>query len=345
MELRNRFVSMRVLGCLLVTAVAAAIAEEKPRALESTEKVTVSFRVLWTPLTGATSPSLTMAQDLAVGHAMVTDAMEGRPFSFGVGSGPQGCGGQLSIQSAESQVADHPLAWSADARVLEASTDRLVLSASWKRFVRGSDGTPIQSASQEVPRLLLREGDRVLLDFAPLPGSRCFRNAALELTARPKEDPARVARQIAYDLWLVHEAAGGKKTSARTQLTGRQGEQLPFAFARQKLPAVAGGGTAGPELQVEITGRVRGRERNDGSVELSLDASRVLSYVASDGSNDGGIGDAGQKIVSVRPGESIRVELPDPARGPAARDARASRMSEDLRGHSFAVIVTARPLS
>jgi hypothetical protein len=344
MESKCRRVCAGVLGCAVAALGVAAIADVKPRGLEAQEKVTVAFTVLWTPLAGATSPSFTMQQDLDTGQAMVGDVMEGRPFSFGLGSGPQGCGGQLSIQSAESQIENHSLAWSAEARVIEASTDRLVLGASWKRLVRGRDGEAVESASQDLERLVLAEGDRVLLDFAPVPESRCIRNAALELTVRLKEDPARASRHIAYDLWLVHESPGGARTSARTQLTARQGEQLPFAFPKQVLPAVSRGEPGKRELQVEVSGKLRGRIRSDGTLVLSLDASRALSYVAADGSNDGSVGDGGQKVVEVRPGEAIRVELPDPARGRAAADTRASRMSDDLRGHAFAVVVTAKPL-
>jgi hypothetical protein len=315
-----------------------------PPALEGGEAVTVTFTLVDTFAGGASRPTMRMQQHLSVGQSFVGDVMEGRPFSFGVASGPDGCGGQVSITPAESQMPEHRLAWSADARVLEASTERIVLGARWKRFERASDGRGFETASESIDRLVLGEGERVLLDFARPAGARCLRSAALELSVSVKEDPALAGRQIAYDVWLVHEGPGGTKRSARTQLTGRQGEQLPFAFPRQRLPAGAGGGPGTDELEVEVTGRVRGRLRSDGGVVLSLDTWRGLSYVAPDGSNDGGIGDGGQKVVEVRPGEVIRIELPDPARGRAGEDARASRMSQDLHGHAFAMIVTAKVL-
>jgi hypothetical protein len=334
----------RAVTWILVPIAAAALAEEKPRPLEDGEKVSVTFTVLETSTSGATSRLHTIPFDLGVGQTAVSDLMHGNPFSFGVAGEPSGCGSRSGFQSAESILAEYPVAWSADARVLEASTDRLVLSASWRRLARGSDGGPIESASEEIPSFSLREGERVLLDFVRTPGSRCFRNAALEITAQVREDTAFASRQIAYDLWLVHETPGGKKTAARTQLTAGQGERLPFTFPRQKLPALVRV-TTDHELQVTITGKVRGRIRSDGSLELSLTTDRMLSYLASDGSDDGGIGEGGEKIVDIRPGETIQVELPDPSQGVARADPRASRMAQDLAGHSFAVVLRARPLS
>jgi hypothetical protein len=334
----------RTLCCVLVPLAGAALAEEKPRPLDPAEKVTVSFSALVTLKNGATTRMLTMQQDLAVGQTMVGDAMQGTPFSFGVGGDPSGCGAQVTTQMADSLVAQHPFAWSADLKVLEASTDRLVLSISWKRFERDSDGNPVQAASEEIPSVELREGERVLLDLARPPGSSCFRNAALELTAHLREDPAIARRQLAYDLWLVHETKDGDMKAVRTQLTAGQGQQLPFAFPAEKLPALASAGRADETLQVTFTGKVRGRLRRDGGVELSISSERMLSYVALDGSNDGGIGDGGEKIVRVLPGEAIRIEIPPPAPGPAGGDPRAPRMTQDLAGHTFALVITAKAL-
>jgi hypothetical protein len=334
----------RGLCCVLVPLAGAALADEKPRSLEGAEKVAVSFSVLVTSTSGATSPSGRMQFDLGLGQTVVGDFMHGTPFSFGVAGDPSGCSSQSGFQSAESLVAQYPLTWSGDAKLLEASTDHLMLSVSWKRFERGSDGKPVEAASEEIPTVSLREGDRILLDFARPPGSGCFRNAALEVTAQLKEDPHLSARQIAYDLWFVHETTDGKKTSARTHLTAGQGERLPFAFPMQKLPALASGGSGDEKLHVTVTGQVRGRIRRDGALELSLGTERMLSYVAPDGSNDGGIGEGGERVVRVQPGEAIRVEMPDPAQGVSKGDPRAPRMAHDLAGHTLSLIVTARPL-
>jgi len=252
MGCRPRTLWSRVVTWVLVPLGAAALAEERPRPLEG-EKVSVTFTLLETFTSGGTSPLMTMQQDLGVGQTMVGDVMQGTPFSFGLAGGAAGCSSQLAMQSAESQLAQHPVAWSADAKVLEASTDRLVLGASWKRLARGSDGGPTESASEQIPSFSLGEGDRLLLDFVRAPGSGCIRNAALEITAQIKEDPVLASSQIGFELWLVQETTDGKKAAARTQLTAGQGERLPFAFPTQKLPALANGGTAG-DITRQCTG-------------------------------------------------------------------------------------------
>jgi len=338
----------RVIVWGIVPLAAAVLAEEKPRPLEGGEKVSVTFNLLVTPREAATLPGVSMGPiDLAVGETMVGNGTA-HPFAFGAAGDPDGCGAGVGIEPVEVTLARYRMAWTADVKVMEASTDELVLSGGWERFTRGADGRRVRAGGASIPRLSLREGERVLLDLVAPPSSgepTCMRNFALELTAQVKEDPALANSQIAYDLWLLHETKDGKRTTARTQLTASQGERLSFAFPKEKLPASPSGGEDDQKLEVAFTGKVRGRVRSDGRVAVSLDTHRMLSYVAPDGSNDGGIGEGGEKMVDVRPGEAVRVELPDPARGVARGDPRAPRMARDLAGHSFALVLSARPLS
>jgi len=339
----------RALCCVLVAVAGAAVADEKPRGLEGGEKVNVSFNLLVSWNEGATTRIAGWGPyPLRVGEAM--RALGLQRFAFGADGGAEGCSSgvaTLPVQTIFDQYG-YALAWMADASVVEASTGHLVLSASWKRFTRGPGGEAVESAHESIPRLSLREGERALLDYAVPPANnqqRCARNYLLELTAEVMEDPVFADRQIVYDLWLVHETAGGLKETAHTQLIAGQGERVPFAFAKQKLAAVTGGAGSDQKLQVAISGHVRGRIRRDGPIELALGSERALSYVAPDGSNDGSVADAGEKNVRVQPGEGIRVELPPPSQGPTGGDARAPSMTRDLAGHSFALILTAKPVS
>jgi hypothetical protein len=323
-------------------AAAAALAEENPRPLEGGEKVSLTFSLLATPREAATRPMASMGPlDLGVGEGMIGRGST-LPFAFGAGA----CSGGLSIEPVEATLARYPVAWTADVTVTEASTDRLVLSGSWERFTRGTDGKPVRAAGASISRLSLREGERVLLDLVAPPSSgdpACMRNFALELTAQIKEDPALAERRIAYDVWLVHDTPDGKHSSQRSRMTARHGEQSGFAFPNEKLPTTGGWETASDLLQVAVVGDVRGRIRRDGTVELALKTERTLSYVAPDGSNDGGVGEGGEKTVRVRPGEAIRVQLPGAPRGGDGR--REKSMARDLAGHSFALVLRAEPLS
>jgi hypothetical protein len=338
----------RVRAWGIVPLAVAAQAAESPGPQGGREKVSVRFNLLATPREGATSPMASMGPIyLGVGEAMVSNGSV-QPFAFGAAGDPGGCSVGLAIQSVEQMLAGYPVAWSADVRVDDAAPDRLLLSGRWERFTRGASGKAERAAGASMPRISLREGERVLLDLVAPPSSEgrdCMRNFALELTAEVAEDPALASRQIAYDLWLVHETREGQESAVRSQLTASQGEQVSFAFPRRPLPALAGGGADGQTLQVTFTGKVRGRARTDGTIAISLETMRSLSYVAPDGSNDGGITEAGAKVVEVRPGEAVRVEVPDPGYGVAASDPRASRMAQDLAGHSFAIVCRVRPLS
>ena len=347
MDVQRRSIWRRVFTWMVMPMTGAALAGEGPRTLESGETVSVTFSVLETFASAATSNVLAMQQDLRVAQAFVGDALHGNPFAFGIsfdnGDDEGRCGSGVAMQSAETH-ARYPLVWSADAKLLEASTDHLVLSVSWRRLQRGADGTLRESASEELSSVSLREGDRRLLDFVREPGSRCMRNAALQVTVSIKEDPVLASSQLAYDLWLVHETADGESTAGRAQLTAGQGELQAFAFPRQKLPSRASGAGGDGNLQVAVAGHVRGRMRSDGMLELALDTNRTLSYAAP--SEDGGITEGGLKTVAVRPGEAVRVELPNPTAGSAtAADPRTLRMARDLAGHSYAMVLKAKPLS
>jgi len=330
------------LGIVLL-AITAQSADVPPPP-KGREKVSVTFTLLATPRQAATFPIASMGPiDLAIGEAMVRSGTV-EPFAFG--GNPDDCSAGLSIEPVEAMLERYPIAWAADVRLDEVTTNRLVLSGTWERYTRGADGKAVRAAGARFASIALREEERVLLDLAtPSPdGSECMRNFALELTAKVKEDPALAPRQIGYELWLVHEADGGTTTAGRARLTAGHGQEASFAFPRVTLPAADGGAAKGT-LNVTVTGRVRGRVRTDGTVVLSLATLRALSYVAPDGASDGGISEGGEKAVDVRPDETVRLDVPDPARGAAKDDPRASRMAHDLAGHSFAIVFRAKPLS
>jgi hypothetical protein len=345
MDYRRRSFWRRAVTWVFVPVAAAAFAEEKPHPLEGGEKVGLSFSLLATPREGATWRMVAMGPfDLGVGESMVHPD-RATPFAFGALGDPGGCGAGVTTEPVAAVLARYRYAWTADVTLLEASRDRLVLGATWERFESGPAGSPVRSAGGTIPQVSLREGERVLIDFVAPPLAAeppCMRNFALELTAELREDPALAGKQIAYDLWLVHDAPNGEKTSRRWEATLRHGEKTRFQFPHEMLPVQTIGN--GPQqLQVDVTGHVRGRIRKDGALELALGTERMLSYVSSDGGGgDGGVGESGEKTVRVQPEEAIRVELPGAPRGAGKRE---ELMTRDLAGHSFALVLRAKPLS
>jgi hypothetical protein len=316
----------------------AVLAEDDGRPAAGKEKAHVSLNMLRTQRGGATNRSMSMSPDgLAPGEKVL-------PTVFAAGGGPQGCDVRMTLQSPETVLGSYPLVWTVNVEVRSVSTDAIVLAVDWERLTRGGEG-PRKLAGVSTPeQLTLREGERVLLDFAdrsPSGESLCAQNFAIELTAELAEDPALARRQIGYDLWLVHDAPGGRRASRHLELTATQGQESAFQFPHQRLPVLAGTKVDGPEteLQVDVRGTLRGRLRPDGTIDLSLGTERSLWYVSSDGSGEH-VGDGGQKLLHVQPQETIRVDLPSAARNTEHPD----RYARDLTGHSYALVLRARTI-
>jgi len=332
---------------LLLPLAGAALAQDDAGAHAGQEKARVTVSMLVTSPKGATRREMQYGPfDLAAGESLhsVTFAVEGRSA---VEEASEQCVNQMSMSAPQTVLPDHAFVWRVSVGVLAASTDQIVLGTTWERLTRGDDGQPRTLAGgAEEERLTLKEGDRLLLDYADrAPGGdlRCARNYAVELTAGMAEDTALARRQIGYELWLVHEEPGGNRTSHYAKLTAAQGGETAFQFPHESIPAdpAAVPGASSAELEVDVSGTVRGRIRPDGTLDLSLGTHRQLWYEAADGS--GGVtGDGGDKFLNLEPDETFRVDLPA---APSIEDPeRYARYARDLEGHSFAVILRAKPL-
>jgi hypothetical protein len=329
----------RTLSCLLVLLATVVVAQDDVRP-PGKEKAHVTVSVLRTAPGGATQPTMAMGPlDLAVGERIP-------PTVFAAGAAgvdSQGCEARMTMEPPEAVLGRFSLVWTVTAEVRSIETDRIVLDVTWQRLKRGENGPPPLAGVPTRESITLREGERVLLDFADgaRPDWLCARNFAIELTAGLAEDPALARRQIAYDVWLVHEAPGGQRQSRHLELTANQGEESAFQFPHQRLPAAVAAKGSGAEegLQVDVKGTLRGRVRPDGAIDLSLRTNRSLWYVSPDGSGEH-VGDGGEKILSVHAQETIRVDLPGATRNTQQPD----RYARDLSGHSFALVLQARPL-
>ena len=339
MDLATRRLLHRTLPCALVLLAAVVVAQDDVRP-PAREKAHVTLSMLRTASGGATQPMMSMGPlDLAVG-----DRIPPTVFAAGAAAGgdPQVCDARMTMEPPEAVLGRFSLVWTVTAEVRSIQTDRIVLDVTWERLKRGESGPPL-AGGPPLESITLREGERVLLDFADgtRPDSLCARNFAIELTAGLAEDPALTRRQIAYDVWLVHEAPGGQRKSRHLELTANQGAASAFQFPYQRLPASAApNGHGERELQVDVMGTLRGRVRPDGTIDLSLRTNRSLWYVSPDGSGES-VGDGGDKILSVHPQETIRVDLPGATRNTQQPD----RYARDLSGHSFALVLQARPLA
>jgi len=325
----------------LVLSLAAIplVADDAPPP-ECKEKARIELILLRTDSEGATKRFLAIGPvDLAVGEKLPL------PISFAVAAtGSIGPSGSMSFELPATLVGTHALVWTANVEVLSVSTNQVVLNATWERLAMGENGGPAKLAGDSGSRVTLREGERVLLDFAdraPAGAPLNARNFALELSAEIAEDPSLEGRQISYDLWLMRGALEGKETSRHLEVNATQGKEASFQFPHDRLPALAGRGPdeAETELQIDVRGSVRGRLRQDGSLDLSLGTDRTLWYVSADGSGEHVV-EGGEKRLHLKPGETIRVELP----GAPRNTQRKERYARDMAGHTFALVVRAQPL-
>lgn len=337
MDSVTRRLLLRTLPCALALLAAVVVAQDDARP-PGREKAHVTVRMLRTAPGGATQPMMGMGPfDLAVGERIPPTV-----FAAGAaGVGSAGCDARMTMEPPEALLGRFSLVWTVAAEVRSIETDRIAVDVTWQRLRRGDSGPPL--AGGPTPEsITLREGERVLLDFADgvRPDWLCARSFAIELMAGLAEDPALAGMQIGYDVWLVHEAPGGRRQSQHLELTANQGEESAFQFPHQRIPAVPRGSGGEEALQVDVKGTLRGRVRPDGTIDLSLRTNRSLWYVSADGSGEH-VGDGGDKILSVHAQETIRVDLP----GATRNTQQADRYARDLSGHSFALVLQARPLA
>ena len=100
------------------------------------------------------------------------------------------------------------------------------------------------------------------------------------------------------------------------QAVGLQGEEVEFRFPSLRFP-VPDQRLGGESLEaiVDVSGKVRGRLRPDGSIVLALFAGRGMDVEIAGRPRRGGVGDGGGKAFTVRPGETVQFDLPEPQGG------------------------------
>lgn len=189
--------------------------------------------------------------------------------------------------------------WALEAKLLSSAIDRAVFELGWQRAdLRG--GVPPLGDRRT---LTLRYGDRHVLDFHPCPVDSKLANEIVEVTVSPLED--EFVAPYSSEIWLVHQGADGRKTTRKATVVGRQGEKVSFRFEPVPLPIEAGASES--RLNLDVSGAVTLRERQDGTIELALETTRALRNPVSGGS------ERGTKLLTVKEGEAVEVVLP--ARG------------------------------
>lgn len=253
------------------------------------QAVRIAVQVLATPADGATGKY--RAEVIRVLH------VGGRISAF-LGAGD---GGDLSLLGAGDAASaadgfDHR--WAVVARVVDAATDRIALDVAWQRIGEGS--------AEHHSAVVLREDEERVLDLvAPPSGSEAGAvNALVRVTASLSSGV--FAPLFEYDLWLVHDTPTGTQRTERVVARARSGELLPYHF-KPLLWALSGEAVdAGSPsaVRLEIGGGLRGRIQEGGTLDIELQTMRRLGW------GTGETGGDGTKKFTVRPGETVALQLP-----------------------------------
>ncbi len=122
--------------------------------------------------------------------------------------------------------------------------------------------------------------------------------------------------RLRYDLWYRHTDDRGNPIRERIRSVAKQGEELALSFdlVRLPVPPIASNPDSNDwDTILQIVSRLRGRLREDGRIELRVEASRRigLELQGEELAGWGGFG-GGTKIFRVAPGETITMLLPPP---------------------------------
>jgi len=149
----------------------------------------------------------------------------------------------------------------------------------------------------------LQQGTRHVLDYIPVAAADSkITNAIVEVQAAPIEDPAVAGIKLDYDLWVEEQTADGARTNRRVELTGRQGEKVPYRFDPASLHLDTRPGSDGSSpFKFFLDGNIVGRLARDGSIQLALSIGQSIS-------SHGGY--RLTKSFSLKEGETISIELP-----------------------------------
>lgn len=203
--------------------------------------------------------------------------------------------------------------WISNQRVVEATLERIMVEVDWSRY-ETLEGKPARKVAGDRRTVTLRPGEQHFLDFLDFGENAGYRNAVAAIVAHIGEDPALTRERLQYELWLVDEQRSGERVVRRVEATGRQGEEVNFKMpdVRYGIPGAAFADGAPAEVAMEISTSIRGRLRPDGSIVAELSAGRWLGVAAAAQDRGGGVGDGGSKTFTLRPDETVTLELPQP---------------------------------
>ena len=314
------------LSTLAVAIAGANVVVEDPES----ERLGVHLRVLGTRFAKGTygSTGVTGSGDVALsegesGYVYVTVGgfdRDGRidPASLCMDSAGTPRTDETPVAKKRELSSRAPHVWWAEVKALPREIGRVELEITWEHLFAERSGEPVKVAG-DTRRISVREGERHVLDFVEVDAvseGGCYRNVTVDVTAHVIEGPSLAGALLRYDLWHRHTAGPGRRTALqRLQMVGEHGRAMEFRFAPVRFPVPGARLEDGSEVEsiIEVSGEVRGRIRADGTIDVSLDATRWVDAEKAGSPRRGGIGGGGTKRFNVVPGETVTMRLPTPS--------------------------------
>ncbi len=277
--------------------------------------------------------------ELAVGQS--------RSLLVATACGSATAGGEIPVEAPPPATKRYEHVWVADVTRGTAELGRVRLQVRLRHWIRDAEGRVEEAPSRE-RTVVLTEGSAHVLDFRPEAdgdGPRCGRGTHVDLFAEPVEDATRSDRSIGFDIWYAHEDETGRQ-ARRLVAAGRDGETLDLAFARVRT-SVPGSADPPRALGLDLRGTVRGRHREDGTVELVLTTRRDAVVLDASGRATPYASRRATEAWALQPGRTVKLPLPalSPGVGVGADPAAAALDEDDelveaIGEHEDALIVT-----
>jgi hypothetical protein len=249
---------------------------------------------------------------------MVSDDMlpgESTQMFATAGQSASGCdfssGGGEFTGAAKARVEERlrtaPFAWHFAVKMLEVSTDRIVFDIDWDRT---SAAVPAE-VLHDTTHFVMRESEIRSLDLVHGSAGGDCASVAIDVVADIKEDTTLAGTVIDWDLWLVTDV---QSSPLRLHTSSLQGVEVPFQF--EPTPIFLPGSQAASLLRV--TGKIKGRLRRDGNIEVEVLAQRGVQDSANSAliaqflkmSSLIGPNGFGRKFFTVKQGEAVKIVLP-----------------------------------
>jgi len=241
-----------------------------------------------------------------------------------------------------------PHEWTIDVtRVASVRPREYAFDIAWRHVLAERVGHPRQIAG-DARRISLAEGDSLLLDRVALPlgPDGCDRSVSIDLRAVPQENEVFADRMLVYDVWFVHTQPDGTTIDRHTSVSALHGKTVDFRMPTMR-PDQASLMLDDDPLQLVITpkGTLRGRLRDDGQIDLAVEAKveQLMTFASEVEPRGAGSTSAGSHGYRISPGQTLRLDL-SPPRGHWTRTTATATqtidLAEALAGHSDALVVT-----